>query len=350
VTVIAFLYFDEREVELAVLEVGLGGRLDATNICEPLVAAITLVGLDHQQYLGETLPEIAAEKAGIIKPGVPVVVAPQEPAAVAVIARRCAQADAPLIAVEEYAPAVVSNCRAGKAAGPVECDDLSSLSLPFSEGTLLGANRSGDLSPHSTALVPAGRYRFRYRTATAAYDVQLSLRGRHQVTNAQTAIHIAAQLQRRGLDLPPASIAEGLGRVAWPGRLELVAGEPPLLLDGAHNPAGARSLRAFLDEHCPAPVTLIFGIMLDKAIAEIAAILFPAATTVIVTAVANERAAAPALIASLAPSLGYQLICADNVAQALSAARRLTPPGGLICACGSLYLIGEIKLAVGGGR
>jgi dihydrofolate synthase/folylpolyglutamate synthase len=318
-TMVAFLHFAERQVDLAVLEVGLGGRLDATSICEPLVTAITPVGLDHQQYLGDTLAAIAGEKAGIIKPATPVVVAPQEPEAMAVIRGRCLQVDAPLIAVEEQ---------------PRELELMSSKAEePESE------------AQHSSIL-RAGLYRFCYRTARAEYDVQLSVRGRHQVINARTAIHIAEQLQLRGLDLPSQAIANGLSRAQWPGRLEVIATPPPLLLDGAHNPAGARSLRAFLDEHCRVPITLIFGVMADKDITEIAAILFPAARVVIATSIANTRAASAALIAARAPGVGYQLICAGSAAQALEEARLSTPPDGLICACGSLYLIGEIKRAI----
>jgi len=319
VTVIAFLYFAERRVELAALEVGLGGRLDATNICEPLVSAITPIGLDHQQYLGETLAAIAAEKAAIIKPATPVVVAPQVAAAMSVITARCAQVDAPLVLVEE-----------------------PSHELEMIDGEAEGKRQGMNSRP----LLESGLYRFRYRTPLAEYDVRLSLRGRHQVVNARTAIHIAEQLRLRGVYLPPQAVADGLGRVAWSGRLEVVAGEPPLLLDGAHNPAGARVLRAFLDEYCPAPVTLIFGAMSDKAIAEMAEILFPVAKVVIAARIANERAASPAAIVASAPQEDCELIGADSVAEALSVARRRTPPGGLICACGSLYLVGEIKQAI----
>jgi dihydrofolate synthase/folylpolyglutamate synthase len=316
VTMIAFLYFAERRVELAVLEVGLGGRLDATNICAPLATAITPVALDHQQYLGDTLAAIAGEKAGIIKPEVPVVVAPQEPEAMTVIAEQCARLNAPLIRVQ--APR-----------------DLE----------LIGGE--AEASQPSAALMSAGLYRFRYRAARAEYDVRLNLRGRHQAINACAAIHLAEQLAERGLNLPARAIATGLSRVEWPGRLELIAAtEPPLLLDGAHNPAGARSLRAFLDEHCPVPVTLIFGVMADKDIAELAAILFPAASVVIAVGIANERAASAALIAASAPGVGYQLICAGSAIEALAEAQRATPPGGVICVCGSLYLIGEIKRAL----
>ncbi len=317
VTAIAFLYFAERQVELAVLEVGLGGRLDATNICQPLVTAITPVALDHQRYLGDTLAAIAREKAGIIKATVPVVIAPQEAEAMAVITERCTQMRAPRILV---------------------ADDSTALEI---------VSREDNQTAHLPKLLRAGLYRFRYRTGRALYDVQLNLRGRHQVTNACTAIHIAEQLGERGLTISRQAIIEGLRRVEWPGRLEMVTNQGPLLLDGAHNPAGARALRDFLKEHYRMPITLIFGSMADKAIAEIAAILFPVARTVVITSIADARAASSAAIAAQVGGIGYQLICASNAAQALTVARRFTPPEGLICACGSLYLIGELKKTIG---
>jgi len=303
VTMIAFLHFATPEVELVVLEVGLGGRLDATNICEPLVTAITPVSVDHQQYLGEQLAAIAGEKAGIIKLGIPVVVAPQENSAMEVIAARSRNLDAPLVPV---------------------CAEPD-------EPSVAGAD---------------GCYRFRRRTMRAEYDVSLNLRGRHQIGNALTAIGIADQLSASGLALPPAAVTAGLGRVDWPGRLELVAGVPALLLDGAHNPAGARVLRDFLDEHCSGrPITLIFGAMSDKAIVEISTILFPVAATVIATRIANPRSADPAEIAALAGA-GQPRLVAEDSTRALAEARRLTPPDGLICACGSLYLVGELRRAL----
>ncbi len=337
-TMIAFLYFAERAVDLAVLEVGLGGRLDATNICEPVVTAITPVGFDHQQYLGDTLASIAGEKAGIVKPGVPVVVAPQEDEAMKTISAQCEELNAPMIET----------------------------SAPFEVEAAGGAEN-------------IGRYRFCYRTRRGEYDPQLSLRGRHQITNALVAIHLAEQLQIAGFDIPSPAIVEGLGNVEWPGRLEMIRVSPspaPLLLDGAHNAAGARVLRDFLDEHfssgspgyaslpaCPAsssgpsskpgtleamrtqgrPITIIFGAMADKAIAGMVEILFPAAQQIILTKIANVRAAEPSAMAEAIASLNRSVVCANNVAEALMEASRVTPPDGLIVACGSLFLAGEVK-------
>jgi dihydrofolate synthase/folylpolyglutamate synthase len=308
-TMIAFLYFAEREVDLAVLEVGLGGRLDATNICEPVVTAITPVGFDHQQYLGDTLAAIAGEKAGIIKPGVPVVVAPQEDEAMKAIIARCEELNAPMIETAK----------------------------PFEVEAAVGAEN-------------IGRYRFRYRTSVGEYDAQLNLRGRHQITNALVAIHLAEQLRIAGFDIPAPAIVEGLSDAEWPGRLEMIRVSPspaPLLLDGAHNVAGARALRDFLDEHFSrVPITIVFGAMADKAIAEMAEILFPVAQQIILTKIANVRAAEPSAMAEAIASLNRSVACAGNVAEALTEASRVTPPEGLIVACGSLFLAGEIKQCV----
>ncbi|MFN0123507.1 MAG: bifunctional folylpolyglutamate synthase/dihydrofolate synthase, partial [Blastocatellia bacterium] len=284
VTAIGFLYFVEKKVDLAVLEVGLGGRLDATNVCHPLVCAITPVSRDHQQYLGHTLAAIAGEKAGIIKTSAPVVVAPQDPEAWPVIEARCAAFGAPLI------------------------DAASQLSR--SEVEALPAR----------SVAEAGLYHFRCRTHVREYDIRLNLRGRYQITNACTAILIVEQLQQAGMAIAARDIVNGLARVNWPGRLELLypaPDAPPHLLDGAHNPAGAQVLREFLDEHCPHPLTMIFGVMSDKTLAEIADILFPAANTVIATQVNNPRAATPDQIVGLTQGRDWSVETAANAGQAL---------------------------------
>lgn len=302
-TMIAFLRFAEREVDLAVLEVGLGGRLDATNICEPVVTAITPVGFDHQQYLGNTLTSIAGEKAGIVKPGVPVVVAPQEDQAMKAIIARCEELNAPMI--QTSAPF------------GVEAED----------------------GPENI-----GRYRLRYHTSGAEYNARLNLRGRHQITNALVAIHLAEQLQIAGFGISAPAMVEGLSKAEWPGRLEMIRLSPsqaPLLLDGAHNAAGARGLRGFLDEHfSTVPITMVFGVMADKAISEISEILFPTARQILVTRIASPRAADPSAIAEITKR---DVVCVENAEDALREALRATPQRGLICVCGSLFLVGEIK-------
>jgi dihydrofolate synthase/folylpolyglutamate synthase len=306
VTMIGFTYFAERDVDLAVLEVGLGGRLDATNICEPAGTAITPVGFDHQQYLGDTLTSIAGEKAGIIKPGIPVVVAPQEDEAMRAIIARCEELKTPITTTSD----------------PIEIEATSSVEN-------------------------IGRYRFCYRTSRGEYEVRLNLRGRHQITNALVAIQIAEHLNDAGFDIPSSAIVEGLGKTEWPGRLEMIHMSPsqaPLLLDGAHNAESVRVLRAFLDEHFSSiPITMIFGAMADKAIAEMAGALFPKARQIILAKIANIRAAEPAAIADKLTEPNRTVAYANNAADALAEALLITPPDGLIVVCGSLFLVGEIK-------
>jgi dihydrofolate synthase / folylpolyglutamate synthase len=316
VTMLAFLYFAEREVDIAVLEVGMGGRFDATNICQPIVTAITSIGHDHQKHLGETLAEIAGEKAGIIKTAVPVVVAPQEEDAMMTVAARAIELHANLVSVEEM----------------MRSSDILHIDSPIDDGD------AADIS-----LV--GRYRIRYRTVLAEYDALLRLRGRHQAFNALTAIHIVEGLIGEGWDISPAAINGGLSRAEWPGRLEISnISQRLLLLDGAHNVEGARALRGFLAEHFSTkPITLIFGAMADKAIDEMGQLLFPIAQKIIVTRVENLRAAEPHRLQEIAAKWHENVICADDVEQALALAVNVTPQNGLICACGSLFLIGEIK-------
>jgi len=310
VTMIAYLYFAERKVDLAVLEVGLGGRLDATNICEPVMTAITPVGFDHQKYLGDTLASIAGEKAGIVKPGAPVVIAPQSGEAMKVIAARCEEMNAPMIVTSD----------------------------PFDIEAASGAEN-------------IGRYRFRYRASLYEYALRLRLRGRHQITNAVVVIHIAEQLRIAGFDIPQPAIVEGLNNAEWPGRLEIIrpsSPQAPLLLDGAHNADGARALRDFLDEHFRStPITIIFGVMADKAIGEMGDLLFPAVNQVIGARISSPRAAEPSAIAEASHR---DVIRIENAGEALDEALRITPPDGLIVVCGSLFLVGEITQALSDHR
>jgi dihydrofolate synthase/folylpolyglutamate synthase len=307
ITMIAYLYFAELKVALAVLEVGLGGQLDATNICEPVVTAITRIGFDHQKYLGDTLASIAGEKAGIVKPGAPVIIAPQSGEAMKAIVARCEEMNAPMILT----------------------------SAPFDIEAASGGEN-------------IGRSRFRYRVSGDEYDLQLGLRGRHQISNAMVAIHIAELLRVAGFNISHTAIVVGLNNAEWPGRLEMIRLSPsqaPLLLDGAHNADGALALRDFLDEHFRSiPITILFGAMADKAIGEMSDILFPAANQVIVTIIDSPRAAQPSAIAEASHR---DVIRMENAGDALDEALRITPPDGLIVVCGSLFLVGEIRQSLG---
>jgi dihydrofolate synthase/folylpolyglutamate synthase len=288
VTAMALLLFREYGVEFAVLEVGLGGRLDATNVVSPELSVITPVDFDHEAFLGKSLASIAGEKAGILKPGVPAIFAPQRPEADAVLVERAAELGVPV---------------------------TRSAAVPIS-GIVLHATGS--------------------EFTWAGAHVSCPLPGEHQIENAVTAI---AALER--LDIPPEAIRQGIAQTVWPGRLEHVSANPAIILDGAHNPAGARALAAYLDRfYDPARVWLIYGAMRDKAVAEMAAILFPRARRVIVTAPAQVRALRPETIRDLADHDSIEV--APNLAAALALAAR-AEPGDAIFITGSLFLVGEAR-------
>jgi len=288
VTAMALLLFREYGVEFAVLEVGLGGRLDATNVVTPELSVITPVDFDHEAFLGKSLASIAAEKAGILKPGVQAVFARQRPEADTVLVERAAELGVPV---------------------------TRSAALPISGISLHAAG---------SEFIWAGE------------PVSCPLPGEHQIENAATAI---AALER--LAIPPEAIRQGIAQTVWPGRLERVAANPEIILDGAHNPAGARALAAYLDRfYDPARVWLIYGAMRDKAVAEMAAILFPRARRVIVTAPAQARALRPETIRDLADHDSIEV--APNLAAALALAAA-TDPGDAIFITGSLFLVGEAR-------
>ncbi|PYS51711.1 MAG: bifunctional folylpolyglutamate synthase/dihydrofolate synthase [Acidobacteria bacterium] len=301
VTAIALLAFKEAGVQLAILETGLGGRLDATTTAQAETVAITPIALDHQKYLGSTLAKIAAEKAAIIRPGVTAIIAPQDAEALKVILKRCADC---------VVTPRVNEC----------------------EAKVIGADETG-------------RVCATFETKSARYEnVRLGLRGRHQATNASTAISLAEALRERGFSIPHTAIIEGLEKSIHAGRLDLREGHPSFLFDGAHNVAGARALRDYLDEFIKAPITIIFGAMRDKDLKEIATTLFPAANQLILTQPSNPRSATPETLVHIVPANfnKSRLTLAPSPVEAIQAAYSLTPPEGLICVTGSLYLIGEI--------
>jgi dihydrofolate synthase/folylpolyglutamate synthase len=303
VTGVALSAFAGEKVGLAVLETGLGGRLDATTAAGARWVAVTPVALDHQEYLGNTLAEIAAEKAAIIRPDTRAVVAPQEPEALEVILRRCRE----------------TGVEPRLATGETEVEEA-------------GAD---------------GRLRVRLRTPRDEYaGVQLALRGRHQLTNAAVAVALAELLAEDGFPVSRGQIIEGLETAEHAGRLELDERQRPhVLYDGAHNPAGARALRTYLDEFAPDGVTMVFGAMRDKELEEVGRVLFPAARHLVLTSPQNPRAATVErlLRAVPVPPSSSTIALAPSSRDALVIARTQTPAGGLVCVTGSLYLVGEVK-------
>jgi dihydrofolate synthase/folylpolyglutamate synthase len=284
VTAIALLAFREAKVHLAILETGLGGRLDSTTAAGADIVAITPIAMDHQEYLGHTLAEIAAEKAAIIRPGVTAIIAPQSAAAEEVI-------------------------------------------LDQSERVKV-------------------RPRFIGQTLPEPYEnISIGLRGRHQIVNVSTAIALAEALRERGFAITREAIIRGVETVRHAGRLELWEGRPPILFDGAHNPAAAGALRDYLEEFVKQPITMIFGAMRDKALPEMAATLFPKADELIVTKLDNPRAATAEMLIAAVP-LNFdkaKVHLASSAAEAERIAREITPADGVICITGSLYLVGAIQ-------
>lgn len=301
-TAMFLLALTHSRADLAILETGLGGRLDATTAARAETVAITPIALDHQEYLGDTIEEIAAEKAAIIRPGVMAVIAPQVPEAMTVIEQRCAEV------------------------GVTPC-------LNDGAAVIHGAEQEG-------------RLRVTFRTPRDVYEhVLLGLRGRHQVTNACVAIQLAENLYPDSSIINRAAIIRGLETAQHAGRLEFFTGSPRILFDGAHNIAGAHALREYLGEFVSTPVTLVFGAMRDKDVAEIAAILFPIVQRLILTQPDNPRAATPDTLAGfvLSGAASVQATLTSSVTEALNLALAQTPLDGLICVTGSLYLVGEAQ-------
>jgi dihydrofolate synthase/folylpolyglutamate synthase len=281
-TALAFDLFRAARVEVAAIEVGLGGRLDATNVITPAVSAIVSIDFDHQAQLGTTLESIAAEKAGIIKPGVPVVCGPLPPEAAHVVGE---------IAAERHAPVIDA------AADPSLFERLA--------------------------------------------HMPLALRGRHQVANAAVAVRILEALDASGLRVGAAEIAEGLTHAEWPGRLEeFTLGSTRIVLDAAHNPAGARALAEYLRETEPGGVTLVFGVMKDKAVDEMLAILAPLARRTICTAASSSRAMPAAELAAVARRTHRDVRVSEDPGGALEEAVRTRET---VVAAGSIFLIGPLR-------
>ncbi|HJY27495.1 MAG TPA: folylpolyglutamate synthase/dihydrofolate synthase family protein [Pyrinomonadaceae bacterium] len=275
-TVAALLAFRNAAIELAILETGLGGRLDSTTAAKASIVAITPIAMDHEEYLGNTLESIAAEKAAIIRPNVQAVIAKQDPVALDVLLRRCEE----------------------------------------------------------TGVTPI------LATGMHGYErVRLGLRGRHQIENAAVAIRVAELL-----NIPECAIVTGLETATHPGRLELIPHQPAFLIDGAHNPAGARSLRNYLDEFAQRPLTLVFGAMRDKQLTQMGEILFSCADTLILTTIKNPRSASIETLREVAAQFARgKVFTSELSAEALRIAEAETPPEGLICIAGSLYLVGELR-------
>ncbi|MBI4716128.1 MAG: bifunctional folylpolyglutamate synthase/dihydrofolate synthase [Nitrospirae bacterium] len=309
-TAMAFAWFAEEAVDFAILEVGMGGRLDATNIVHPYVSILTCVDYDHQEHLGPTLREIAGEKCGIIKPGVPLITAETGEESLALMENACLGQGSPL-----YRLGKEFTCNLHRM-------DLGGMTLGF---------------------------RFREKTFPGAIESRLT--GRHQLTNVGISLAAVNLLRERGIRVDDEAIRKGVANARWPGRLEVIHRRPTVLLDGAHNAGGAHSLRDFLLEATP-PGTfrktfLVFGVLKDKDAEGMLSPLLPFFKTVVLTRPGTERARDPeSLRPFVSPFPEVRVEIALSVAEAVSRVLESAKPDDLIVVTGSLYTVGEALAAL----
>ncbi len=305
ITLLAFMHFASPPVDWAVLEVGLGGRLDATNVITPAACAITALSLEHTDLLGDSIAAIAAEKAGVIKPGAPVVTGPQPPEAMAVISQQARQVGAPMIRVGQD--------------WRWEIRDIS----------------------------PDGLQLDIYGPDSTITDVTLPLTGAHQAVNAAIAVALVHTLRDQGVEITPDIIRKGLAAAYWPGRLETLSQRPTLLLDSAHNRDSAARLRSALDFFPHQRLILLFGVSGDKDITGMLEILGEEADAIIVTRSFHPRAAEPARLAATARSILPQktIIATPDATPGLEQALALAEPDDLVLATGSIFLVAAVREA-----
>jgi dihydrofolate synthase/folylpolyglutamate synthase len=299
----AFEYFSRAEAEFGVFEVGLGGRLDATNILTPAVSVITRIDFDHENFLGHSLQEIAGEKAGILKEGVPVVVAEQHAEAREVILARARELHCPVIETAAAYRIENSVMEEGCARALV---------------TRIATDQSMEIAPQ--------------------------LKGGFQLQNAATALAATHVLQRQGFAIPAEAIRKGIATTVWPGRLEKLHSLPDVYLDGAHNPAAARELASFWQQElADRKVLLLYGALRDKAVDEIAGILFPHAAEVIFTEPRTSRAISASQLSEIAGHhAGHSSVIAD-AEQAFDYLFSKAAPEDALFVTGSLYLVGQLR-------
>ena len=381
-TAVGFLYFAEQKVQLAILEVGLGGRLDATNSVEPVISVITDIGIDHTEFLGETLTEIAREKAGILRENGVLVTLSQHPDANVAIGERAMALNVRGVDASRFLPergfvgravaqasqGVRARVRgAGLEAGLALNRNEQEGPIPVEPGSHADATRlGGETAPELQRQLqgsPLGRNAYPVVMDGEVVQLDSPLAGQHQQRNLALAVAAAVELRtHHGFSIGNRAIEAGVRATAWPGRLEWMPASPqarrphaPLLLDVAHNPAGAWTLRAALmqlpEER---PRTLIFSCLADKQIDEMARILLPIFDPtsgdparrrdhIVLAPIANPRAATVTQLLAAAQALDIPAHAAPHLAGALQQAEALTPAEGVIVATGSVYLVGGLR-------
>jgi len=305
ITLLAFMHFARMQVDWAVIEVGLGGRLDATNVIKPAACAITSLSLEHTDLLGNSITSIAYEKAGIIKPEIPVVTGPQPPAAMEVIQQAAAQTESPLIRV--------------------------------------GQDWRWQIREQS----PQGLWLDIYGPESTITDVHVPLTGSHQAINTTIAVALVDSLRAQGTEIPSETIRAGLARTYWPGRLELLSQSPSIVLDSAHNSDSALRLQHALSIFPYRRLILLFGVSSDKDITGMLQILGQEADSIILTRSFHPRAADPAQLAQTAHQLfpHKQIIATEDAAPGLEQALALANEDDLILVTGSLFVVAAVREA-----
>jgi dihydrofolate synthase/folylpolyglutamate synthase len=303
VTAMAFQYFAEARVDFGVFEVGLGGRLDATNILNPAISVITNIDFDHENFLGHSLGEIAAEKAGILKKGVPVVLAAQRAETREVLLARANKLGCPIIETP----------LAYRIDGQALEDDCVRAQI-----TEIASGWSARLAPQ--------------------------LAGHFQLQNAMNAVAAARTLSARGYSIPENAIEQGIAAAVWPGRLEKLQSRPDIYVDGAHNPAAARELARFWEENFAGrKIFLLYGALRDKAVDEIAGVLFPHASEVVFTEPRTSRAISASQLSEIAAHHAIHSSVIPDAEQALDYLLSKAAPQDAIFVTGSLYLVGQLR-------
>ena len=304
-TAIAFRYFAEANIKIGIVEVGMGGRFDSTNILDPLVTIITNVALDHQQYLGDTIEDITTEKCGIIRADIPTVIGNVSTRTLAVIQETCVERRSPLIQ--------------------------------------LGVNFE---------IIRSSPCRFDFHGRTSSYsDLHCSLVGHHQIENAACALAAVECLSEGGLTISEDGVQKGMTSVQWPGRLECLSTHPTVFLDGAHNPAAAAALAEFLEEHLRVQggeLILVIGMQKDKDMTAFFSPLLPLAHLLILTHSTHAQSASAKELAERLPDWPVRVIHTTSADDAMIQARMTAHHNDTICVTGSLLLVGEVKAHVVG--
>lgn len=300
---LAFIYFEQQQVDIALLEVGMGGRFDATNIVHPLVSVITTISAEHQKFLGESLDQIASEKAGIIKPRIPVICGAEDKKALHAIKSRAEELDAPFHNIFDHKETFTKT--------------------KTDRGYVFCLEMDGE-----------------------TYSYEPSLPGEHQGRNAAIAIATALTLSQKWKPLEKEKILEGVQTAQWEGRLETISLRPLVLLDGAHNEEGVTALRKYIKDFLKPPIILVFAAMRDKKIEKIADILFPLTEKVILTRFPYFRAATPDELQEKTLRHEHRIQSEPDVERAYRSALKMAGPEGTVLVTGSLFLVGEIKKIV----